>query len=680
MPASESRLRATQLLGERAPGPAAYGARRRAWAGYRMTGAHRHDAVRLEHVHGTPLLILPSVFNPRLLRTGAFFARVIAAQRLGAGGDVLDLGTGSGVCAVFAARHARRVVAVDINRAAVRCAELNAQIESGSASIAGTAICSIRWPASASTPSSSIRRSSSARRPATRDCAWRSVGRAGAFRRGPGGAPRAAAAVPIYCCPPSVMPARSSSRSWHATGMRCRCSQRAASSTSASPILEVRAPAAREQHECTAAHPADQSGDHRALARAFSAVHHDSGRGARAGLPAHAHRRQPGPRCRCRAATAAARSGEFIAAGITVMGGPQVATAIEMSRALRAARPALPIVWGGYFPTLYPERRAQQRLRGLRGARAGRGDPARVARRHCARRAGALDAIAGLGFRRDGRPVCNRERGFSARHIAPALRYDLLPDPRAYLVKTFLGARTAAHQAALGCRFRCTFCGVAAMFRGGTALPPAERLDSELAFLKQRHRRRLDPVLRSQFLRSRSRHGAAARGAGAPRAAVVVLCARRRAGESLGRILAAGAQEPPAHGLHRRRDAQRQTTALHPQGHALRPDARSGRAVPASWRDSRSCRSWWRRPRIPKGETERTFDFIRQVKRVNPQAEIIVYVYTPLPAEQRAGCGAPRAGAAARCRTARRWSFRARRRSGPSGAGWTTPATPMRRG
>ena len=78
------------------------------------------------------------------------------------------------------------------------------------------------------------------------------------------------------------------------------------------------------------------------------------------------------------------------------------------------------------------------------------------------------------------------ERAFTARHIAPQLRYDLLPDPRAYLVRSFLGARTAAHQAALGCRFRCTFCGVAAMFRGGTALPPAARLDRELAFLKQR--------------------------------------------------------------------------------------------------------------------------------------------------------------------------------------------------
>ena len=47
------------------------------------------------------------------------------------------------------------------------------------------------------------------------------------------------------------------------------------------------------------------------------------------------------------------------------------------------------------------------------------------------------------------------------------------------------GASTAGHQAALGCRYRCTFCGVAAMFRGRTALPPAGRLDQDLRLLQR---------------------------------------------------------------------------------------------------------------------------------------------------------------------------------------------------
>ena len=54
-------------------------------------------------------------------------------------------------------------------------------------------------------------------------------------------------------------------------------------------------------------------------------------------------------------ACAAVKKDKFDAVGVTVMGGPQVATAIEVSRAVRTARPDVPIVWGGYFPTLYPD-------------------------------------------------------------------------------------------------------------------------------------------------------------------------------------------------------------------------------------------------------------------------------------------------------------------------------------
>jgi anaerobic magnesium-protoporphyrin IX monomethyl ester cyclase len=35
-------------------------------------------------------------------------------------------------------------------------------------------------------------------------------------------------------------------------------------------------------------------------------------------------------------------------------------------------------------------------------------------------------------------------------------------------------------------------------------------------------------------------------------------------------------------------------------------------------------------PNDPEGETEKTFEFIREVKRVNPQSEVIIYIYTPL--------------------------------------------------
>jgi HemK-related putative methylase len=93
---------------------------------YRITGKHRYDDFRIERVLGTPLLVTPSVFNPKLPRTGAFLASHLDSRLVANDAEVLDMGTGSGVCAVFAARHAQRVVAVDINLAAVRCTGVNA--------------------------------------------------------------------------------------------------------------------------------------------------------------------------------------------------------------------------------------------------------------------------------------------------------------------------------------------------------------------------------------------------------------------------------------------------------------------------------------------------------------------------------------------------------------------------
>jgi release factor glutamine methyltransferase len=93
---------------------------------YRLIGKDRYDAFRLERVSDAFFIVLPSVFNPKVPRSGEFLASLLDSRLIGPDSEVLDMGTGSGVCAVFAARHARRVVAVDINPAAVRCTGINA--------------------------------------------------------------------------------------------------------------------------------------------------------------------------------------------------------------------------------------------------------------------------------------------------------------------------------------------------------------------------------------------------------------------------------------------------------------------------------------------------------------------------------------------------------------------------
>ena len=86
---------------------------------------HRIDRPVLEDVNGAAVLVLPGVFNPKLLRTGSMLVQFVETHVLSPGAAVLDLGTGSGIGAVFAGRRARRVVAVDLNPEAVRCARIN---------------------------------------------------------------------------------------------------------------------------------------------------------------------------------------------------------------------------------------------------------------------------------------------------------------------------------------------------------------------------------------------------------------------------------------------------------------------------------------------------------------------------------------------------------------------------
>jgi len=337
-------------------------------------------------------------------------------------------------------------------------------------------------------------------------------------------------------------------------------------------------------------------------------------------------------------AVAVARDEASTAVGVTVMGGPQVATAIEVSRAIREARPDLPIVWGGYFPTLYPD--VALNCDYVDFVVRGQGEDT-FAQLLSFLEEGDLDhygSVPGLSWRRDGCMNHNTDRSISSRHVSPRLRYDLLPRPHEYAVKTFLGNRTVGHQAALGCRFRCTFCGVAAMFKGATILPAGEQLDQEIRFLKERvgadsiqfydhnffdREQDVVPILevlaryelpwwcyaRSDALLNLS-----------PESWKLIRRSRMR-------MAYIGAETPNDSLLKSIRKGTRSDQTLEVielcRHHGIIPEL-SFMVAP---------------PENPEEETEQTFDFIRQVKRINPEAEIIVYVNTPLPPSRVPGAG-----------------------------------------
>src|SRR3989442_9595478 len=76
-------------------------------------------------VEGFDLEIFPSVFHPKYFGSSSILANFVASLPL-RGKSLLEIGCGSGVVALCAARAGAEVTAVDINPEAVRCTLANA--------------------------------------------------------------------------------------------------------------------------------------------------------------------------------------------------------------------------------------------------------------------------------------------------------------------------------------------------------------------------------------------------------------------------------------------------------------------------------------------------------------------------------------------------------------------------
>ena len=330
--------------------------------------------------------------------------------------------------------------------------------------------------------------------------------------------------------------------------------------------------------------------------------------------------------------TAIRAAGEAPAAavGVTVMGGPQLLSAIAVSKAIRARFPQLPIVWGGAFPTVCPDAALNSAYVDFAVRGQGEDTFLELLDALAGRRPAGLGSVAGLSWRRGDEIVHNPERRFSAASLARMLPYEKLNNPRQYLTNTYLGRRTMGYQAALGCRYRCTFCGVATMFRGKMALPPAERLEQDLAFMRNQlgvdaiqfydHNffdREVDMVpLLEVLAKFQMPWWCFARSDALVNLSESSWALVKKSGLRMAYI---GAESPSDWLLH---------------------DIRKGTSCDQTLEAVEKCRShgvvpelsfMLAPPRDPEGETEKTFDFIRMIKRVHPATEVMIYIYTPLP-------------------------------------------------
>jgi anaerobic magnesium-protoporphyrin IX monomethyl ester cyclase len=169
----------------------------------------------------------------------------------------------------------------------------------------------------------------------------------------------------------------------------------------------------------------------------------------------------------------------------TVMPGPQLASAVPLTRQVKARFPEVQVVWGGNFPSLYPvpvlnapyvdwsvrgqgEHAFLELLEVLDGSR----DP---------------KTVAGLMYREaDGAHRRNLERPWVGPGELPAPPYHKI-DVGDYLHPTFLGRRSGVYQASIGCPYGCKFCGVISVFGSREKQQAPARTVEHLTYLAKHH-------------------------------------------------------------------------------------------------------------------------------------------------------------------------------------------------
>jgi anaerobic magnesium-protoporphyrin IX monomethyl ester cyclase len=320
------------------------------------------------------------------------------------------------------------------------------------------------------------------------------------------------------------------------------------------------------------------------------------------------------------------------ALGVTVMPGPQIVSAVASCRELRNRFPRVPIVWGGYFPSIYTD--ATLHTPFVDYAVHGQGEETFLELLQALRGERDFSTIAGLSYKgRQGARRHNPERKMKSPGDFPWFPYQRIPVEK-YLLPTFLGRRTTVHQASIGCPYSCNFCGVISAYGSREKMESPARTETILRhlisrygadsvqffdnnfFLREEHARelaeRLEPL--------RLRWWCEARIDILLGYSDSTLDTLRRAGCTM---IFFGAESGSDWAL---REINKNLTTA--QTLELARRIRHFNIVP-------EFSFVVGNPRDPDRDTRECLRFVRRLKQLNPEAEIILNHYTPVPQRER---------------------------------------------
>jgi anaerobic magnesium-protoporphyrin IX monomethyl ester cyclase len=182
------------------------------------------------------------------------------------------------------------------------------------------------------------------------------------------------------------------------------------------------------------------------------------------------------------------RTGEFKYFGCTVMPGLQPKQAIPFTKKIREEFPNVINIWGGYFP-------ANQYKCVLNSGYVdyvinGPGDEAFPMLLDSIERKTDPSSIKNLIFKKNGEFIKTPKAELFDQDTLPPLPYEKLNSfypIKNYLGKTFLGTKTAAYHSSMGCPFTCSFCAVVPIYEARWKGKSAALIYKDIKYLYEKY-------------------------------------------------------------------------------------------------------------------------------------------------------------------------------------------------
>jgi radical SAM superfamily enzyme YgiQ (UPF0313 family) len=332
-------------------------------------------------------------------------------------------------------------------------------------------------------------------------------------------------------------------------------------------------------------------------------------------------------------------SGEFRYFGCTVMPGPQLQQAIPFSAKVRKLYPDITIIWGGYFAS--NQYKSSINSNYVDFIIYGPGDVAFPQLLDALEKKSSFHDIPNLIFKQENEIIKTQQAALSDQDKLPQLPYEYLnsfyPLSR-YLGKTFLGHKTAAYHSSMGCPFTCSFCAVVPIYNARWKGKSASLIYNDIKYLVDHHGADAVEFHDNNFFVSEKRTVEFSKLIGKEKISWWgegrIDTIDKYTDESLATMREAGCKmiffgaETSNDELLKKMDkggtqttAQMKKFAARMKKFDIVPEYSFVLGFPAET------------PEKVMAQIDSDIAYIKEIKEINPDTEIIIYVYSPVPAE-----------------------------------------------